>query len=112
MPACSQKIATTNSLLSHMNLIQNKVISFETICRAMPQAVSRPDLTAKAWVRFLTSQREICGGRSDTGTDFCPRTSVFACVSIGPPMCHNLINLNASLTIRAKEKRLGTLKIT
>ena len=62
----------------------------------MPQAVSRPALTAKAWVRFQTSPREICGWLSDNGTDFSPSTWVFACISISLPMFYTYINPSTS----------------
>jgi hypothetical protein len=45
---------------------------------AMAQAVSRQPLTAEEWVLTRVSPHGICGGQSDTGTDFSPHSSVFS----------------------------------
>jgi hypothetical protein len=72
----------------------------------MAQAVSRRHLTADIWVQSVTSPCEICGGRSDTGTGFCSRTSV----SIIPPMFDNHLYLNTTPVTRIRGRRLGTFK--
>ena len=51
------------------------------LCCAMDQAVNRQPLTAEARDRFQFSLCEGYGGKSGTGTDFCPRTLVSLPVS-------------------------------
>jgi len=46
----------------------------------MAQAVSRRPLNSEVPVRCQTSQCEICGGQSSTGSDFCPNTTGFPCI--------------------------------
>ena len=50
---------------------------FQCFSLAIAQAVSRRPLTAEAQFLSQASSREICVGRSGTGTGFSPRTSVF-----------------------------------
>jgi hypothetical protein len=45
----------------------------------MVQTASHRLLTADVWVRTQASPYEMCGGRSGTGTEFYPYTSVFPC---------------------------------
>jgi hypothetical protein len=53
----------------------------------MAQAVSRHPLTAGVRDVSQTSPRDICGGRSGIGTDYCRSISIF------PRQYHSTINL-------------------
>jgi hypothetical protein len=56
--------------------------------RAMAQAVSRRPIMAKDRVRARVSPCRICGGQSDTGTDFSPSYSDFACQYVSTMAVH------------------------
>jgi len=87
----------------HVRFVVDKVTLTGTY-RLSPQ---RPGFDSKpVHVRFVVDKVTL------TGTDFSPSTWVFACISIILPFFHTHIKLNATLTIRTKEKSLGTLKYT
>jgi hypothetical protein len=63
----------------HIKCIRKTYKEGTTEGRAMTHAVSCWPLTAEARVRARIILCVICGGKSDTGTGFSPRSSVFPC---------------------------------
>jgi hypothetical protein len=51
-------------------------MTFETVGRAVAQAVSRRPLAAEARLQFQAIEYGICGGQNSAGTDFPPSTSL------------------------------------
>jgi len=75
-------VSTTPSLLSakfHLNLhnIQRTSVVTFILCRSNAQTVSRRVLTAQFRFLYEAIPCGICGGRSVTGTDYCPNNSVY-----------------------------------
>jgi len=61
---------------------------------AVTQAVSRRPVMVEVQHRFQTNSNDICGGQSDTGTDFPPSVSFHQC-----PICINLLPTLYNLSI-------------